>query len=286
LAPWLVMLSASCLPFFGSKGEPPRTSLAIQRFGTGASELGLPPSPPSLAEVTGLLADAVESLPDAPGAHERAQEIAAHAHAMHGVAEEDSQHARLSLELALGVLQQMKKPSGSKKQRQRALTAVQQAVGVDDGYRALARALVMFSGGLPGLAVGAMLPALVARLCVENDDIARRTVAEALVDIDEALRALHVDPGDLGQRAQKLSSAAPLDYAPVLHDALARAVAALRTHRATAPAFATLVAEAGDAVERITRDRPFELQRSATQDALRLISDALTVASPTTNSGP
>jgi hypothetical protein len=281
-----VVLLIGCLPFFGSKGQPPRTSLAIQRFATAASQLGVPPTPLPLDEATRMLADAVESLPRAPGAHERAQQIIAHAQAMHGVAAEDDQQARLSVELALGALQQMKKPSGSKKERKRALTAVGEVVGVHDAYRALARALVLFSGGQPGLASGSTVRALVARLSVENDDIARRTIAEALYAIADALRALHLNPGDLSQRAEKLTSAAPLDYAPALHDALERAAAALRNYKASNPAFETLASDAHEAVERVTRDRPFELQRSAVQDALRLITDALTVAAPTPTSGP
>jgi hypothetical protein len=283
--PSLLVLFAGCLPFFGNKGEPPRTSLAIQRFATYASELGLPPTPPPLSQVTHVLADAVESLPRAPGAHEHAQKIAAHAHAMQGAPREDEAQARASVDLALEALQQMKKPSGSKKDRVGALEAVHEAVGVYDGYRALARALVLFSGGQPGLAVGSTLRALVARISVENDDIARRSIAEALYAIADQLRALHLNPGDLRQQAERLVSAAPLDYAPRLHDALARAVAALSPHRGPS-AFATLAAEAHDAVERVARDRPFELQRSATQDALRLISDALTVAAPPTTSAP
>jgi hypothetical protein len=282
--PSLVLLSG-CLPFFGSKGAPQRTPLAVERFAAAASELGLPPSPPPIDEATRMLADAVESLRNAPGAHERAQEINAQAQAMHAGGADHAEHARHSLELALGALQQMKKPAGSKKERERALNAVRNAVGVADGYRALARAMVLFSGGRDGLPAGATLRALVARLSVEDDDIARRTIAEIVRAIADELRALRLDAGNLDERAEKLTGAAPLEYAPALRDALDRAVTALRKYKAGTPAFATLAAEAHDAVQRITRDRPFELQRAATQDALRLISDTLTVASPTTTGG-
>ncbi len=284
--PLLALLSAGCLPFVGNKGEPPRTSLAIQRFATAASALGLPPSPPSLAEVTRMLADAVESLPNAPGAHDRGQAIGAHARAMTGDSDGDTQQARQSVELALQALQHMRKPAGPKKDREHALRAVPKAIGVHDQYRALAHALVLYSGGQTWQAAGSTLRALVARLSVENDDIARHTIAEALFVVAEDLAALHLDTGDLRDRAQQLTAAAPLDYSAALHEALARAVAALRSYKAGSPAFQTLAADAHEAVERVTRDRPFELQRPATQDALRLITDALVIASPTTKSGP
>jgi hypothetical protein len=281
---WILVV-AGCLPFFGSKGEPPRTSLSIQRFATAADELGLPPSPLPLSDATSMLADAVESLPNSPGGHERAQKIAANAHAMHGVAAEDEPLARTSLALAVSVLQEMKKPAGSKKEREQALQAVEGAIGMHDRYRAVARAMVLFSGGVPGVPGGSTLRALVARLSVENDDIARRTIAEALVAMADQLQALRLDPGDLRQRAAKLTGVPPLEYAPELRDALDRVVALLRRPPPSAPAFATFAADAHDAVERVRRDRPFELQRAATQDALRLITCALTIASPTTNSG-
>jgi hypothetical protein len=276
---WLVMVSAGCLPFFGGKRAPPRAPAAVQRFAAGASALGLPPSPPPLSEVTRLLASAVESLPNAPGARERAREIDAQAQAMHGDAADDGRRARLSMSLALQALQKMRKPAGSKQDREHALQNVQETVGVHDGYRAVARALAIFTGGQPGLIAGAALPALVARFAIEDDDMARRTGAQAVFAVGEALRAHGVDAGNLSQRAEQLASAAPLEYAPALRDALQQAVEALRKVKASAAAFASLTAEAHDAVERIARDRPFELQRPAAQDALRLIADALTVAS-------
>jgi hypothetical protein len=204
---------------------------------------------------------------------------------MHGDGADDGRRARLSMSLALQALQEMRKPAGSKKDRERALQDVRQALGVRDGFHAVARALVIFTGGQPGLIAGAALPALVARFAVEDDDLARRTGAQAVFAVGEALRAHHVDAGDLSQRAERLASTAPLEYAPALRDALERAVEALRKVKANTAAFASLAAEAHDAVERIARDRPFELQRPATQDALRLIADALTVASRTAAGG-
>src|SRR5262249_42251120 len=92
-------------------------------------------------------------------------------------------------------------------------------------------------------------------------------------------RARRTQAGDLDQHAERLARAAPLEYAPALRDALERVVDALGRLRVSAPAFAALLSQAHDAVQRIARDRPFELQRPAAQDALRLIADALTVAS-------
>ena len=163
---------------------------------------------------------------------------------------------------------------------------MRRAVGVYDGYAAMARALLLFSGAKPVLPDGASLRALVSRLSVENDDIARRTIAQILLAIADALSPLGVDSGDLRKRAERLTHAAPLDYASTLRDALEPAVAALRSYRSDTPAFAALASDAHVAVERIERDRPFELQRSAAQDALRLITDALTVASERRSSVP
>src|SRR5262249_23167589 len=129
------------------------------------------------------------------------------------------------------------------------------------------------------LAPGASLPALVARLAVDDDEGARRTGPQLVYAIAEELRALRGDTGDLAKRADRLAGAGPLEYAPALRDALERAVEALSKLRVSAPAFVALRSEAHDAVQRIARDRPFELQRPAAQDALRLIADALTVAS-------
>jgi hypothetical protein len=274
----LGLLSAGCLPFVGGKGEPPRTPAAVQRFAAAAGELGVPPSAPPLPEVTRLLAGAVESLPNAPGARERGREIAAHAQTMHGAAA-DSAAARQSVELALQAAEQMRKPAGSKEARARALAEARQAVDVAGAYRALAQALVLFTGGPSELAPGVTLPALVAHLAVADDEAARHTGAQVLYALVEELRARGIDVGDLAERANGLAGAAPLEYAAALRDALERAVDALRRMRAQTATFDTLRSQARDAVQRIARDRPFELQRPAVQDAFRLIADAITVAS-------
>lgn len=275
---WLVLLAAGCLPFFGGKREPPRTPAAVQRFAAAAAALGVPPSPPPLSEATRLLAGAVESLPNAPEARERGRDIEARAQAMHGAAADDAA-ARASVELALQALAHMRKPAGGKGERERAVADVRGAAAVADAYRALADALVLFTGGPAELDSGVAVSALVARFAVEDDAAARRTGAQALHAIVVELRGRGVDAGDLEARAQRLGRAAPLEYAPALRDALDQAVDALGRVRVRAPAFATLCDQARQAVQRIARDRPFELQRPAAQDALRLVADALTVAS-------
>jgi hypothetical protein len=142
----------------------------------------------------------------------------------------------------------------------------------------LGRTFLLFTGGRSVLAFGAELPQLVARFAVEDDDAARRTGAQALYALARQLQALGANPHDLSERADKLTRAAPLDYAPQLREALERAVDAIGTLHPANPATDSLIAQAREAVQRIARDRPFELQRPAVQDALRLISDALIVA--------
>lgn len=281
----LAWLCAGCLPFFGGKREPPRTPAAVQRFAAAAAALGIPPSSPPLSEATRLLAGAVESLPNAPGAGELGRQIDAHAQAMHGDAAADDAAARRSVELALQALEKMRKPAGGKRARKRALADVRRPAGVPDTYRVLADALVLFTGGPTVLASGVALPALVARFAVEDDAAARRTGAQAVHAIATELQRRGVRSGDLAGRAERLARAAPLDYAPALRDALERAADALDRLDVRAPAFQTLRRQAREAVQRIARDRPFELQRPAVQDALRLIADALTAASRTAAGG-
>src|SRR5262249_15592276 len=80
----------------------------------------------------------------------------------------DEEAARRSVSLALQALGRMKHPAGSKKDRERAVAEVQQSTGVEDSYRALGRTFLFFTGGRSGLAFGAELPQLVARLAVED----------------------------------------------------------------------------------------------------------------------
>jgi hypothetical protein len=270
----LAVLLGGCFPFFGGKGDPPRTPDAVVRFASAANALGVPPDPPPLPEVTRLLAGAVESLPAAPEERALGQKIDAEARAMRGP---DQEAARRSLALALQALEKMKKPAGSTRDRQRALADVQQAANIDEGYRAVARAMLLFTGGQPEVASGGELSALVARFASEDAEAARRTGAQVVYALAAALGGLHADAGDLRQRAARLVDAAPLAYAPELRDALALAVDALAKLPQPTPAFAALRQQAQQAMQRIVRDRPFDLQRAVMQDALRLVSDAITV---------
>jgi hypothetical protein len=281
----LFLFCAGCLPFLASKREPPRTPAAVQRFKSAAVALGVPPSPPSLRDATLLLGGAVAALPNAPAARDRGHDIDVAAQSMQGEPS-DADAGRRSIDLALQGLDSMKKPAGSKNDRARAVATVRKAVGVHDGYRALADALVLFTGGPSEVASGAALSALVARFAVEDDDSARRTGAQAVHAIAVELRARGVDPGDLENRADRVAKAAPLEYATALREALSAAADALGKLPGRTPAFDALRGEAHDAVQRLAKERPFELQRAAMQDALRLIADALTVASRTAAAGP
>jgi hypothetical protein len=265
----------------------------VQRFAAEASQLDRPPSSPRLSDVTHVLARAVESLPHSPPARQLAQQIEAEARAMEGDTA-SVEHAKKSATLALQAVEGMVTPSGSKSERQRVLDQAHEAVSnlgagaatgawraaVDEAYLGVARAMLIATGG------GAMpdrdLPGLVARLSIEDTDEARLTGAQILYAMAGAFEALqhtgHTD--DLRKQADELASAEPLDYSPRLKAALGIAVEALRSveKRAPRPVLASLRAQAQAAVERISPQRPFALQRAAVQDAMRIIADALTVA--------
>ncbi len=268
----------------------------VQSFAAEAGQLDRPPSPPRLADVTHLLARAVESLPHTPNARPLAQQIEAEARAMNPEPNDRAlaEHASRSATFALQAIEGMKDPSGSKTDRQRTLDEARRAVSqlgaaaatggahstVGEAYRRVARAMLTATGG-PAVS-DRDLEGLVARLSIDDPDDARETGAQILYAMAEAFEALR-QPGpasSLRQHAETLASAEPLDYAPKLKEALAVAVEAIAAveknlRRAALPG---LRAQAQAAVERISPQRPFELQRAAAQDALRLITDALAVA--------
>ncbi|MCU1281679.1 MAG: hypothetical protein JWM53_5225 [bacterium] len=296
------LLLAGCLPFFGSKPEPPRMPAMVERFAAEASALGIEPTPPSLPAVTRTLGHAVEALPWTAKAGELGSQIAAEAQAMEkdGAAKE-VEHARRSLTLALQAADAVKKAPGSQAERERALAAARQAVeslavgspadasqpAVEGAYRAVARALLAVCGGGGSAASDHPLGALVARFAVEDSDQARRTGAQLVFAMASAFDGLPARPSkiarltaELRKHAQRLADAATLDYAAQLKEALTIAVDALavveRAQRFSA--LEALRAEGRTAVSRINAERPFELQRPAAQDAVRLLTDALTVA--------
>ena len=270
----------------------------VERFASEASALGLAPAQPELPAVTRTLGHAVESLPWTQIAGDRGAKIAAEAQAMENDgADKEAEHARRSLTLALEAADAVKKAPGSQAERQRALGAARQAVeslapdaprsAVEDAYRAVARALLAVCGGGGSATTDHPLEGLVARFAVEDADQARSTGAQLTYAMARALDELPQRPakvaslaGKLRAEAQKLADAPTLDYSAQLKKALTLAVEALAAvvQRERSGALETLRAEARDAVHRINSDRPFELQRPAAQDAIRLLADALTVA--------
>jgi hypothetical protein len=124
----------------------------------------------------------------------------------------------------------------------------------------------------------------VARFAVEQPDDARRTGAQAIAAMSDALLRLPLAPEhaartahELRKRAERLATASPLDYAGQLKDALSLVVRSLARADAQ-PGERRLLDEAEVAVAAIRADRPLELQQGAAQDALRLVTDAMTVS--------
>ena len=299
----LAWLWAGCFPFFRGKPEPLHTPAMVERFAADTTALGIEPAPPALPAVTRALGHAVEALPWTPRGPELGAQIAAEAQAMENAGPaSEVEHARRSLTLALQAADAMKQPGGSRAERERALGGARQAVEalaaaparsaassatVDNAYRAVARALLVVSGGGGAAATGRQLGALVARFAVEDADQARRTGAQLLYAMAGAFdeltgRSSKVEhlAAELRASAQRLADAATLEYSAQLKEALTIAVAALAAldQAQRSPALSRLRDQARTAVGAIVAERPFALQRPAAQDAVRLLSDALTVA--------
>jgi hypothetical protein len=225
-------------------------------------------------------------LDDVPDRRQLVRRIQAQSNAL----EHGATAARPALEAALAAL----KTSRSvvrESERDQSVEAARQAVGridqdpstVDAAYREVARAMVIVTGGRTERQDAGRLQSLVLRFAVEEAAEARRTGAQAIAGVASALPELplsieHVAriTHDLQERADRLSAAAPLDYAGQLKDALAAIEVALHGAHPP-PAAEALLVEARQAVDALRADRPFELQRACAQDALRLIADALTV---------
>ncbi len=270
----------------------------VERFAAEASALGLAPAQPELPAVTRTLGQAVESLPWTQIAGDLGAKIAVEAQAMEkDGADKEVEHARRSLTLALEAADAVKKAPGSQAERQRALGGARLAVeslapdaprpAVEDAYRAVARALLAVCGGGGSATTDNPLGGLVARFAVEDADQARRTgaqltyaMARALYELTPSSAKVAALADKLRAEAQKLADAQTLGYAAQLKKALSIAVEALAAveRRQRSGALETLRGEARDAVHRLDSDRPFELQRPAAQDAIRLLTDALTVA--------
>jgi hypothetical protein len=144
--------------------------------------------------------------------------------------------------------------------------------------------MVVVTGGPAGPARGSELSQLVARFAVEEPDDARRTGAQTIAAMGDALERLPRAPEharktahELRKRADRIAKAPPLDYSGQLKDALSLVVRAL-DRAVVSLAERHLVDEAWVAVEAIRADRPLELQQAAAGDALRLVTDAITVS--------
>ena len=281
------------IPFVHKYRDKPRPAQAVQQFSDEAQALAREPDAPDLSAVTRTLSVAIEALPEVAGGAELAQKVRAQADAMaqRGPTETDAP-ARASLDAALEAVRRCK-TSIPQADKERAVELARQAVvaaapgeraSVDIAYREVARAMLVVSGGRAGASVGSELSQLVARFAGEEPDDARRTGAEAIAALGDTMQRLPLKPehaghiaGELRKRAERLAKAEPLDYAGQLADALALAVGAL--DRGAAPlAERLLLDEAQAAVAAIRPDRPVELQRPVVQEALRLVTDAITVS--------
>jgi hypothetical protein len=289
----LLFALAGCrLPFLSGKPPKPLSPEVIARFSSQAHELGRAPGGPTLVQVTRTMASAVNALPAVPRGGELAQQIRVQAKAL-SERGDDPAIARTALDAALTALQSCK-PVGSEHERDEAAFAARQAVErvgpgepagtLEEAYRVLARGMLLVTGGRAAREGQRDLDALVSQLAVQEPEEARRTGAQAVVALADALGTLPSPPKhagarvrDLRERADRLAAAPPLDYSRQLKDALGKTVDTLEQAN-LAPAARQLLAEARRATGEIRPDRPFDLQRAAAQDALRALADTITVA--------
>jgi hypothetical protein len=292
---WIALvlpLFGCVLPFVHSHREEPRTPAAVQRFSSEAHALARAPGAPAMFEVTRSMSDAIEALPNVDGGDRLVLEVRKQADAMtHAAPDEADALARASLGTALEAVRRAKSPA-RKADKDKVVEAAGQAIEkVEPGQRAtinvayaeIARAMVVVSGGRAPAATGSELSQLVARFSVEERDQARRTGAQAIAAMGDALRHLPRPPqhaertaNELRKRAERLTSVPALDYSGQLKEALTLVVKSLDRAELTA-AERRLVDEAKVAVELIRVDRPMELQQGAMADALRLVTDAIDV---------
>jgi hypothetical protein len=290
----LVLLLSGCvIPFVHSHREKPHPPEAVQRFSEKAQALTRAPGAPGLPDVTRSMSGAIEALPDVKGGDRLALEVRKQADAMaqRGPDETDAL-ARASLDAALEAVRRAK-PSVPQRDKDQAVEVARQAIQklepgqpatINIAYREVARAMVVVTGGRAGAAPGSELSQLVARFSAEEPEDARRTGAQVIAAMGEALeRAPHPPEHgrhtahELRKRADRLAKAATLEYAGQLKDALSLVVGSL--DRAAVPsAERHRLDEAKAAVDAIRDDRPLELQQAAAAAALHLVTDALTVS--------
>jgi hypothetical protein len=280
------------LPFVHSHREEPRTPAAVLRFSSEAQALTRAPGAPTLAGVTRSMSDAIEALPNVDGAGGLARDVRKRADAMTTEAPNEADAlAHASLGTALEALRRSKAVV-SQADKDKAVEAARQAIEkvapgepatINVAYAEVARAMVVLSGGHAPAATGSELSQLVTRFAIEDRDEARRTGAQAIAAMGDALQHLPRGPEHAGhtahelrKRAERLAAAPALEFATQLKDALKLAVDSL-DHAAASPAQRRLVDEAKVAVELIRADRPLELQQAAMASALRLVTDAIEV---------
>jgi len=288
----LVLTISGCvIPLVHNRREKAQTPDAVQRFSAQAQALTRAPGAPSLPDVTRSMSVAIEALPDVEDGDRMASEVRKQAEAMSQSNETDAL-ARASLNAALEAVRRSK-PRVPQADKDRAVEVAREAIQkidpgqratVDTAYREVATAMVVVTGGGKGAATGSELSQLVARFAVEQPDDARRTGAQAIAAMSDALLRLPLAPEhaartahELRKRAERLATASPLDYAGQLKDALSLVVRSLARADAQ-PGERRLLDEAEVAVAAIRADRPLELQQGAAQDALRLVTDAMTVS--------
>jgi hypothetical protein len=281
---------ACVIPFVHSHREQPHTPQAIQRFSDETAALTRAPDAPALPEVTHSMSAAVEALPDVKDGGQLALDVRNKADAMTQKGPDETEAlARASLNTALEAVRRAR-PSVSQADRDKAVEGAHQAIEkiepgqrgtINGAYMEVARAMVVVTGGGQGAAGQSELSQLVARFAVEEPADARRTGAQAVAAMGDALQRLPRPPAHAGhiahelrKRADELAKAEPLDYSAQLKDALSLVVRSL-DGAARSPAERSLLDEAHVAVDTIRPDRPLQLQEAAVQEALRLVADAI-----------
>jgi hypothetical protein len=293
---WVVLvlpLSGCVIPFVHSHREEPHAPEAVLRFSNAAQALTRAPATPTLPEVTHSMSVAIEALPDVKDADRLALAVRKQAAMMAQKGSHETEAlARASLETALAAVRRAN-PAVAPADKDKAVEIAHQAIEkiepeqratINAAYNEVARAMVVITGGHARAATGSELSQLVARFAVEEPDDARRTGAQAIAAMGDALERLPRAPGhvksvarELRKRAARLANAPPLEYSGPLKDALSLVVGS-RDRAEVSPAEQRLLDEARVAVDAIRPDRPLELQKAEAQEALRLVSDAFTVS--------
>jgi hypothetical protein len=285
----VVPLFGCVLPFVHSHREKPHPPEAVNRFSAKAQALARTPGAPGLSEVTYSMAAAIDALPEVKGGDRLAMEVSQKAGVMIERPNEAGTLAKGSLDKALEAVRRAK-PTTSKGHQDQAVEVARRAVEkieadqpatIHLAYTEIARAMVVVTGGRAEAVNGDEISQLVARFAVEEPDDARRTGAQAIAAMGDALPSLPHLPEhakhlakELRKRAERLATASPLDYAGQLKDALSLVLGSF-DRGGVSPDQRRRLDEAKDAVAAIRDDRPLALQQAAAQAALKLVTDVL-----------